>query len=85
MYELADKTIIICRNYEMMEALAKCIEDIWFLDCNWPNKQPHERCAYSQLDIYWCVDTCTWLVKWKKIDAAEKERLTEQILRIQET
>lgn len=44
-----------------------------------------ERCAYSPLDIHWCVDTYTWLVRWKKIDAAEKERLAEQILRIQET
>ena len=31
-----------------------------------------ERCAYSPLDIHWCIDTYTWLVKWKKIDAAEK-------------
>ena len=98
--ELTDNTIIICRNYEMMEALAKdiaktvngnverhdydcddedigkaryrinfflqktigindqtitlclepamvykakCIEDIWFLDRNWHNKQPLEQ------------------------------------------
>ena len=43
------------------------------------------RCAYSPLDIHWCIDTYAWLVKWKKIDAAEKERLAKQILRIQET
>jgi hypothetical protein len=43
-----------------------------------------EQCKYSPLDISWCIDTYIWMVKWKKIDAAEKERLAEQILRIQE-
>ena len=42
-----------------------------------------ERCAYSPLDIHWCIDTYTWLVRWKKIDAAEVDRITNQILRIQ--
>lgn len=37
---------------------------------------------YTGLDMYWCINTFDWLRKFKKIDAAEIDRITNQILRI---
>lgn len=38
---------------------------------------------YTGLDMYWCINAFDWLRKFKKIDAAEVDRITNQILRIQ--
>ena len=38
---------------------------------------------YTGLDMYLCINTFDWLRKFKKIDAAEVDRITNQILRIQ--
>lgn len=37
---------------------------------------------YTGLDMYWCINAFDWLRKFKKIDAAEIDRITNQILRI---
>ena len=37
---------------------------------------------YTGLDMYWCINTFDLLRKFKKIDAAEIDRITNQILRI---
>ena len=38
---------------------------------------------YTGLDMYWCINAFDWLRKFKKIDVAEVDRITNQILRIQ--
>ena len=40
-----------------------------------------ERGMYTgSLDIHWCCDSITWLWKWKKITAEEKDALCERVI-----
>lgn len=42
----------------------------------------YERFQYVDLDIEWCCNTITWLWKWRKISAEEKDSLCDRMIAI---